>query len=286
MKLNNKGFAISVILYTVIILVIGVLYLLLSILNARYSLSKRTNNDVVEYINQQGVNTINAELASKIATNRIINTNQLFFQNGNYYYTGSNPNNYITFNNELWRIVGVFSNNNVKYLKLIRNNSLRRDTLNNSEIINSDIFSELNGTYYNEIVGKNMIQSMSFSNSEYATNLTPFNAYQKEKEAITDIKHNVGLINGSDFGYTAGSAYLGNNLSTYSGSIGNNWLAFDNNYFTMTYNGNKINVVGGGNLISTDNKTADIYPVVYIKKDVLIMVGEGTIAAPYILSID
>ena len=38
----------------------------------------------------------------------------------NIRYYGSNPNNYVSFNNELWRIIGVFGDN----VKLIRKNSL------------------------------------------------------------------------------------------------------------------------------------------------------------------
>ena len=38
----------------------------------------------------------------------------------NIRYYGSNPNNYVSFNNELWRIIGVFGNN----VKLVRKDSL------------------------------------------------------------------------------------------------------------------------------------------------------------------
>ena len=38
----------------------------------------------------------------------------------NIRYYGSNPNNYVRFNNELWRIIGVFGNN----VKLVRSESL------------------------------------------------------------------------------------------------------------------------------------------------------------------
>ena len=46
-----------------------------------------------------------------------------------YRYIGSDPNNYVTFNNELWRIIGVFSvddgtGNVEERLKLIRNESI------------------------------------------------------------------------------------------------------------------------------------------------------------------
>lgn len=284
MKLNNKGFAISVILYAMIILIIGVLYLLLSILNARHNLSKQTNNDVIDYINNQGVNTITEERAKKIGTTRIINTNELLFKNNNYYYYGNNPKNYIEFNSELWRIVGVFNVNNIKYLKIIRNDSLKIDTTNNSKIINSNIFTYLNDEYYNTITTKNMINAMYFNNSEYSPNMTPLNAYNKEIETITDIKNNIGLINGSDFGYAAGNTYLGNNLSSYSVSSSNNWLALPNPYFTMAYNGSNINVISNGNLTNTSNKTAHIYPCVYLKKDIFIVGGEGLVDDPYILS--
>ena len=40
----------------------------------------------------------------------------------NIRYYGSNPNNYVRFNNELWRIIGVFGNN----VKLVRSESLGR----------------------------------------------------------------------------------------------------------------------------------------------------------------
>ena len=86
MKLNNKGFAISVILYSMIILIIGILYLLLGVLNARHNLSKQTNDDVRDYINNQGVNTITDERAKKIGTTRIIKTDELLYINSSNNY--------------------------------------------------------------------------------------------------------------------------------------------------------------------------------------------------------
>ena len=47
----------------------------------------------------------------------------------NVRYYGSNPNNYVSFNNELWRIIGVFGNN----VKLIRKDSLRSLSWDSSE---------------------------------------------------------------------------------------------------------------------------------------------------------
>ena len=47
----------------------------------------------------------------------------------NIRYYGSDPNNYVSFNNELWRIIGVFGSN----VKLIRNESLGKLSWDSSE---------------------------------------------------------------------------------------------------------------------------------------------------------
>ena len=47
----------------------------------------------------------------------------------NIRYYGSNPNNYVRFNNELWRIIGVFGNN----VKLVRSESLGQLSWDSSE---------------------------------------------------------------------------------------------------------------------------------------------------------
>ena len=54
----------------------------------------------------------------------------------NIRYYGSNPNNYVRFNNELWRIIGVFGNN----VKLVRKDSLGELSWDSSE-------SSVNGGY-------------------------------------------------------------------------------------------------------------------------------------------
>ena len=73
----------------------------------------------------------------------------------NIRYYGSNPNNYVIFNNELWRIIGVFGNN----VKLIRKDSLgdlswdsSESSVNNGYGVNewsqADLKNYLNTMYY------------------------------------------------------------------------------------------------------------------------------------------
>lgn len=56
-----------------------------------------------------------------------------------YRYVGTNPNNYVTFNDELWRIVGVFyqeteTGEKVQQLKLVRNTSIGAYAWDNTSV--------------------------------------------------------------------------------------------------------------------------------------------------------
>ena len=72
-------------------------------------------------------------------------------------YEGKSPDNYIWFNNELWRIIGVFDTNipNVGHqnlVKIIRNESiggLAWDKNNKNNWVNSSLKNLLNGAYLN-----------------------------------------------------------------------------------------------------------------------------------------
>ncbi len=76
-----------------------------------------------------------------------------------YRYQGKKPNNYLLFNNELWRIIGVFKDNthnmpNQNLVKIIRKDSIGSLVLSNTA--NNDwsisiLYNLLNNYYYNGI---------------------------------------------------------------------------------------------------------------------------------------
>ena len=76
-----------------------------------------------------------------------------------YRYIGSDPYNYVTFNNELWRIIGVFTvedenGNKEQRIKIIRNESIVRkawDSNNVNEWTTASLNTYLNGDYYNNL---------------------------------------------------------------------------------------------------------------------------------------
>ena len=79
---------------------------------------------------------------------------------GNVRYMGADPNNYVSFNNELWRIIGVFDVASTdggpteKRLKIIRNESLGDmawDSANTNNWTTASLQTYLNGEYYNDL---------------------------------------------------------------------------------------------------------------------------------------
>ena len=94
----------------------------------------------------------------------------LLDNNGDYRYYGANPNNYVTFNDETWRIIGSFhdiddgTGNIETRLKIIRSESIGNysydssaSTVNYGDGVNdwskSDLMTELNDLYYNSKSG-------------------------------------------------------------------------------------------------------------------------------------
>lgn len=164
----------------------------------------------------------------------------LVYKTKDYRYVGADPNNYISFNNELWRIIGVFGteddNNNYEWrLKLIRNESIGDyiwDTTNGVSYSDSGLNSMLNKEYYNKTTGNYYTGTDYAATVDFSTNGLTDNAKElispakwyigdvenyynsgtqpdwiyKEERANKVWTGNVGLINVSDFGYaTAGS---------------------------------------------------------------------------------
>src|SRR5574344_658706 len=119
----------------------------------------------VSSISSSGRNTINLtnvssslKLASYIIglSGSTKGTGQVVNENG-YRYEGKDPNNYISFNGELWRIIGVFDDTThgvtgTNLVKIIRNEPIGSyvwDKSNTNDWPNSSLYHLLNDYYYN-----------------------------------------------------------------------------------------------------------------------------------------
>lgn len=128
--------------------------------------------------------------------------------NGDYRYYGANPNNYVKFNNELWRIIGVFRNvddgtgTKEIRLKIIRDESIGSysydsslNTINSGQGINdwskSDLMTELNTLYYNS---KSGTCYNGQNNASTTCNFTSTGLESTAKSMIDDAVYYLGSI--------------------------------------------------------------------------------------------
>ena len=106
----------------------------------------------------------------------------------NIRYYGSNPNNYVRFNNELWRIIGVFGNN----VKLVRKDSLgdlswdsSESSVNNGYGVNewsqADLKNYLNKMYYG---GDTTITC--YGGTKNSTTTCPTNTIDETSKSLID----------------------------------------------------------------------------------------------------
>ena len=224
-------------------------------------------------------------------------------EHGDIRYYGANPNNYVRFNNELWRIMGVIDGK----IKIVRNASIGNRAWNSSysnNWNNSSLKSYLNGDYYNSIeeVSRNMIASETYylggaTSSNYRT-LTASGYYDVERDGTqvygsnpTSTTQYIGLMYPSDYGYAAGSSCLSTALYKYSSSCKNTdylhkgvqqWLQAPN----ASYSGSAAYLYSTGYVYGDNGVTNSIavFPVLYLESQTMITGGEGSSDSPFILS--
>ena len=247
------------------------------------------------------------------------------YEKNRFIYRGINPNNYVKFNNELWRIISIENNNSIKIMKDESLGKMAFDTGGNrsssantfcpggeygcgvfsktDEVVSiigktgtvtedSSIKKYLNEDYYNSLSTdiKNKIQKTKFyyGPSYEKKNINLNQSIKYEKRYYTETY--VGLIQATD--------YVKASLSKECNSIysaifdkkvpcGNNYLNKKTNYHTLNIHPNNnilTRVVNYGALNGNSARVLhDIFPVVYLNKEVIIASGTGTKDNPYVL---
>ena len=135
----------------------------------------------------------------------------------NLRFIGRDPNNYIWFNNELWRIIGVMNNiddgtgNKESRVKIIRADSIggyQWASNNKNNWATATLNTYLNGDYYNSLNNKDYIADAVYNLGSYRTDLTASGFYTAERG--TDIYSGnpttwtgkIGLMYPSDYGFS------------------------------------------------------------------------------------
>ena len=240
-----------------------------------------------------------------------------------YRYIGSDPNNYVTFNNETWRIIGVFTvddgtGKKEERLKIIRNESIGNmawDSNNINDWSNATLNANLNsGDYWTNILSdnaKSMIGDTLWylggtSNYTSSTNGLTSHFYSYERGTTvysgrdTSWVGKVGLMYPSDYGYaTSGGSATDRNAclnkelynwdsSDFSDCYNNDWIFNSAYQWTITprasYSNNVFRLDRAGYVVSRNaSGTRGVRPVVFLKSSIKIVDGDGSSSNPYIL---
>ena len=170
----------------------------------------------------------------------------LFYYKVGGQYEGKNPNNYIWFNNELWRIIGVFDESShgqsgQNLVKIIRNESIGGlvwDKSSTNDWSTSSLKILLNENYYN----------------------------------ATD-----GTESGNCYGYSTSAP---SNCDYTGNGQGTEWTITPNS--SSSYN--VFNVSSGGRLNYNNADLGNsARPVLYLDSNVYVIDGNGSISDPYII---
>ena len=233
-----------------------------------------------------------------------------------YRYIGANPNNYVTFNNELWRIIGVFTvedgnGNTEQRIKIVRNekpsSGMAWDSNEANEWSTATLNTYLNGDYYNgiEATSKSMIADTKYYLGGSNTNSGGAETYYNWERGTTvysgrstSWNGKIALMYPSDYTYTYA---LGVDNTCYTdgydcdGSSGkrNGWIYNTTNNLSPwllspnsgTANGAFNLLNSGGVSIYYSGSSFAVRPSLYLVSSIKIDSGDGSEQNPYQLSL-
>ena len=205
---------------------------------------------------------------------------------GNKIYTGEDPDNYVWFNNEQWRIIGVYGDN-IKIVKAAPANSSQKwqsSTSSGNTWAGSLIQTYLYDTYWETLIStaKDMIEQEAIWNVGKCSNfIAASDAYTCASSTTWTGK--VGLIATYEYLYAADEASWTLTGTDYDSLNVDDWLRPSNeSIWTLTSSNSSSSgalIVNKWGYVYNCSVTDgyDLLPVVYLKSTVKITGGNGQI---------
>lgn len=220
--------------------------------------------------------TISDSLANKTEVTRKVSVEESLASTvksntENGYYVGNVDNNYIYFNNMLFRIVRVNDDNSVL---IVSNDALANvDYTNDGRFTDSALDKWLNDYFYNllEPSYQDLIKSSSWCDDVISSD----NITTTECSRQTD-KRKVGILSLQDYNlsYDGVSSYLDkSNFSWYAN------LAEDNKAWAITSTDSYPNTIYS----SESTNLLNVVPALNLKASTTILEGDGTYSNPYVV---
>ena len=221
--------------------------------------------------------------------------NGVYTINGELVYRGENVNNYVYFNKQLWRIIKVDSEGDIKLVYSTYSedsytwddayNSEREDTSGiTTDYLKTDIRKTLKDYYEDNFTSNNkaLIVSKDLCVGKYLTT----DEFNTEKEcSIVKENEKVGLLNASDFQ----NASLDFNCKTLENYECTNYNYLSNKDFrtwilnSVEENSYQVFYIDRRILYSNASSNKKIAPSIYLTKKVLVSDGNGTQDKPYVI---
>ena len=217
-----------------------------------------------------------------------------------YFFTGANPNNYITFNNEKagWRIISVECDGTIKIMRV---NSIGNQAWNtigrvlNNWALPAELNTYLNGTYYNglDTTAQRQVVSKDFSIGVVSVDETSTDLnYTITTENSKKWNGKVALATVSEYlrsnsrKSSCGTLILNND--NYSSCRNTTWMYINDDWWTLSpYSGNEfasfhVNLNGTVYFNIDVGSSLAVRPALYLSSEIKLS-GSGTQSNPYII---
>jgi len=190
----------------------------------------------------------------------------LYESSGSYIFNGASPNNYILFDDELWRIIKIENDGSLKIMKNESIGEMAFDNKNSNRWETSSLKKYLNDVFYNEL--SDVVKDLINNNVEIIT----FDDYLKANA-------NFSLCGSEKLYFENDSRCVKTNYM--------NFMNYNLAIWTKTLDdANDSSVYYVGNTYFGDSRVKDMYdvfPVVYLKENVKLK-GHGSKIYPYFIS--
>ena len=215
------------------------------------------------------------------------------YEDGKYTYKGANPNNYITFNNETWRIISVENDGTIK---IMRNENIGNrvwDIGHSDNWETTDIKTYLNGEYLSSITtNQDKIVSHTWSIGEVTNDNSDLAGQIADENGTQSQSISIGMITASEYLRAntnleqCGSFSLTND--NYSKCKMTNWIfnivPSDDFLWTILpgINRDEVFIIDsyGGLSLGVANAFLGVSPAVYLTSDI-ILTGDGSQGNPF-----
>ena len=211
-----------------------------------------------------------------------------------YFFTGANPNNYITFNDEKagWRIISVECDGAIKIMRSESIGSEKWDDYGNTWGAAS-LNRYLNNTYYNTLtaLAKEQIFTGNFSIGKTGGG-SKLEKQIGEENSIT-WNGKIALITASEYirANNDSSCSSFSSLSYNTRCNNTNWMFFDYSWWTLSQLSSNIGVSiavspsSGWSIMDGSEISFGIRPALYLSSEVKITGGDGSQSNPYQVSL-